>query len=739
MTLELSGKQLGPYKVESLIGRGGMAAVYQAFHPATDRQVAIKVMLPDVATDEVFQRRFEREAKTLAGLQHIHILSVFDYGEQDGVNYLVMPYLPGRTLGDRLEETQMSLADVAATFRQLASALDYAHGRGILHRDLKPDNIMLDASGNALLADFGLTRLLDEARRTDKLTSDSTVIGTPAYMSPEQGQGLELDHRSDLYSLTVVLYEMLTGSVPYQAETPVAVIFKHIQDDLPPLSDIRDDLPPTVEQVLQKGMAKLPEYRYDSATEIADAFEQAIADKAIADPARRVDTVTLPTPKRKRADGELTTTQAASLPPVDDLEHAATTAIDSGEIKPKRGEASRASLINVVAGIMTAVIVVAGIIIIPMRAVEFGAGADFTTVQRVFPAHDETILDIAVSADGTQLITGSTDNTARVWNLESDEMIYELEGHSSDVTHVGIRPDGALYLTSEQAEQDYTWIAATGIRDTVNLGGANVGTAFTRDGALEMGVGRAAMFVVYSRTSAERQERQARFFVDNTIYPEALFDIAASVPNPNTPSTQFTAVDVSPIVTPDGETDDGRERFRYTVVTGDSEGNLIVWHVRRDTAFESVEEIEAAAYGSEQMYRYITVEQAAETNQNRAEGITAIAFAADGQTFAAADEQGDVFVWELASLNTLLNLPDENGAVNDMVYSPDGRLLVAATEEVAVLVYDLESETVIAELFTDAGDPTALAFTPDGRLLAGADDGSVYIWDLSPETMTAGQ
>jgi len=143
MTLELSGKQLGPYKVASLIGRGGMAAVYQAFHPATDRQVAIKVMLPDVATDEVFQRRFEREAKTLAGLQHIHILSVFDYGEQDGVNYLVMPYLPGRTLGDRLEETQMSLADVAATFRQLASALDYAHRQGILHRNVKPAHVLL--------------------------------------------------------------------------------------------------------------------------------------------------------------------------------------------------------------------------------------------------------------------------------------------------------------------------------------------------------------------------------------------------------------------------------------------------------------------------------------------------------------------------------------------------------------------------------------------------------------------
>jgi serine/threonine-protein kinase len=187
---------LGPYQIQGKVGKGGMATVYRAYHPGLDRVVAIKVMLEEFANDPGFLARFDREAKIVARLQHPHILPIFDYGEQDGIPYLVMPYITGGTLKDIIVHKTLSLDEITHLFLQIADALDYAHQQGILHRDIKPSNILIDAHGNALLSDFGLTRLAEHA---SSLTGTS-VVGTPAYMSPEQGRGLPLDARSDLYS-----------------------------------------------------------------------------------------------------------------------------------------------------------------------------------------------------------------------------------------------------------------------------------------------------------------------------------------------------------------------------------------------------------------------------------------------------------------------------------------------------------------------------------------------------------
>lgn len=272
---DLTGQQSGAYQIVAPLGEGGMAAVYKAYQPAVDRYVAIKVLPRQYAADPDFTARFEREAKLLARLQHPHILPIFDYGQANGYTYLVMPFVPSGTLTDLLKGEPLPLLQVRRLMTQIGEALEYAHAHGLIHRDVKPSNVLLDESGNCVLSDFGLARM---AEGSLKLTVTGAVLGTPAYMSPEQGLGQPLDGRSDVYALGVILYEALTGRVPYRAETPVAVIFKHISDPLPPARELNPDIPEPLERVLLKSLAKRPEDRFQSAREMVAALRAAIPE-----------------------------------------------------------------------------------------------------------------------------------------------------------------------------------------------------------------------------------------------------------------------------------------------------------------------------------------------------------------------------------------------------------------------------------------------------------------------------
>src|SRR5258706_4506181 len=233
-----------------------------------------------MVTSEEFVLRFRREAKLLAQLQHPHILSVFDYGEADGYPYIVMPFVQGGTLSELIQKRSLSLADVRRIVTQLGSALSYAHARGMIHRDIKPSNVLIDESNNCLLTDFGFARMVEASI---KITTSGTVMGTPAYMSPEQGAGSQIDQRSDIYSLGIILYEMVTGRVPYEAETPVAVVFKHIQDPLPSARKLNPNLPEALELILLKALAKNPDDRYQTADEFAEAIRKALPENDQAD------------------------------------------------------------------------------------------------------------------------------------------------------------------------------------------------------------------------------------------------------------------------------------------------------------------------------------------------------------------------------------------------------------------------------------------------------------------------
>ena len=259
---------IGRYEIRGELGRGGMATVMRAYDPMFKREVALKVLPREFLHDPAFRARFEREAQVIAALEHSAIVPVYDYGEnaETGQPFIVMRLMPGGTLAENLHGQSMDLNEVARILSRLAPALDFAHSRGVVHRDLKPGNILFDGEGNPYISDFGLAKL---AESNVNLTGTG-LMGTPAYMSPEQARGeREIDGRSDLYALGAIVYQMLTGRQPYEAPTPIAVVLKHVNEPPPSLRAVRPDLPANAETIIHKAMAKDPAARYASAGKLS--------------------------------------------------------------------------------------------------------------------------------------------------------------------------------------------------------------------------------------------------------------------------------------------------------------------------------------------------------------------------------------------------------------------------------------------------------------------------------------
>jgi len=265
-----TGNTIGQFEILEEIGRGGMATVYRARQTNISRVVAIKVLPRALLHDPSFYERFTREVDVIARLEHPHILPIYDFGEFEGTPYIAMRYLGGGSMSQMVRRGLPPVNAVVKPFGQVAQALDYAHQQGIIHRDLKPANILLDENGNAYLSDFGIARVMNS-----NLTG-SAIIGTPAYMSPEQAHGLPLDGRSDIYSLGVVLFELLTGREPYEAETPVALLLKHINEPMPSVRMFRPEVSPEVEEIVFVATAKNPNDRFPSAGDMAQALQEAL-------------------------------------------------------------------------------------------------------------------------------------------------------------------------------------------------------------------------------------------------------------------------------------------------------------------------------------------------------------------------------------------------------------------------------------------------------------------------------
>ncbi|HNC07255.1 MAG TPA: serine/threonine-protein kinase, partial [Anaerolineales bacterium] len=265
-------EKIGRYEIKSELGRGGFATVYRAYDPRFEREVAIKVMPPELLhADPQFRMRFEREEKIIAQLEHPAIVPVYDVGEENGQPYFVMRYMSGGSLSERIKGNKFSPAEAVRILDQVASGLDEAHSKGIVHRDLKPANILFTNRGVPLISDFGIAKF-SQGEASGNMTG-SAIIGTPAYMAPEQASGDNIDGRADIYALGVILYEMVTGKQPYQADTPLGLAIKHITEPVPRILDANPELPTWMEKVISTAMAKDPDERFSTAVELAETIK----------------------------------------------------------------------------------------------------------------------------------------------------------------------------------------------------------------------------------------------------------------------------------------------------------------------------------------------------------------------------------------------------------------------------------------------------------------------------------
>ncbi len=289
--MDLRGKKLGQYELREQLGQGGMAQVYKAFQPGMERFVAVKVMLGHLATDEEFVERFRREARAVGQLRHPHIVNVFDFGIEDKSYYMVMEFIKGENLKAYIGDHPQGLPvdEALRIASQIASALDYAHNAGMIHRDVKPANIMFvdENHRDTVLTDFGIAHILSQPG----LTASGAMVGTPAYLSPDAAYGKTVNERADIYGLGIILYEMLTGRVPYNADTPMAIIMKHVNAPLPSRADFGRDIPESVEAIVLKAMQKNADDRYQSAAEMQAALDAAraqLADTKVSGPTKAV-------------------------------------------------------------------------------------------------------------------------------------------------------------------------------------------------------------------------------------------------------------------------------------------------------------------------------------------------------------------------------------------------------------------------------------------------------------------
>lgn len=726
---ELAGLDIDEYKLVSLIGQGGMSAVYSAYQEELDRNVAIKILSDELAEDPNYIKRFQGEAKMAAALEHPHIVPVYDFGLQNDLSYVAMRLLSS-TLTDKLYATKpMSISDVLMMLEQVAKALDYAHSKGIVHRDVKPSNIMFDDTGIAYLVDFGIAKAMQQAD-TD-LTAEQMVLGTPSYMPPELWRGDAPIGASDQYALAIVVFQILTGQLPFIAETPSSLMYKHLNDAPPRANDYNPNLSQAAADVLRRAMSKHANQRYPLVSNFINALAQAMMS-----PPAKVNTpeakpqspnypASLPTAINQPIVPTSTVpNQVAPRPPSPQAPSRPVSRAmpQQGRRRPQKRpntvmmQVASGGIIGI--GIILILIIVVLLALLYFFSPESSATSDNSNNQEIpvtevveNTASDEPVLinrseptldlgqngpiimpsvnfvgidvdnlrtqqtliaqnpipvrDVVYSPNGQAIAAGLASSIVRLWYVSENRSV-DLTGHVDVVSAIAFNPDGTILASAGRDAEILLWDVASGER---------LGTLSGHAGAI-----RDLAFSPDGTLLASGAE-------DGTLrlWEVSTGQVQRSI---NADPTRVLAVAFSP-------TND-------IVASGGRNGRVRLWDTDNGTNIRDL--------------------------ASHSEEIRSLSFSTDGTLLASSSTDNRIVLWDVAS-GTIAQDMDSGRDVFAVNFNPDGTLLASGDRNNEIRLWDVASGTLENTLSGHIGWVFSVSFSPDGAaLLSSSGDGSVRLW-----------
>jgi len=682
---DLIGTTIERYKILSELGHGGMAVVYRATDTMLDRNVAVKMILTETTNRDKTQkllRRFNREAKTLAGLSHPNIVKVLDYGEHENMPYIVMEYISGGALRKILGRP-IPYAEAAAMLAPIAHALQHAHRKKIVHRDVKPENILINDSNQPMLSDFGILKFVD-VEESQGLTGTGKIVGTPAYMSPEQIRGREVDGRADMYSLGIVFFEMVTGRKPFNANTPIELSMQHLHDPIPKAKQFIRDLPLEVDKVIAKSIAKDPEDRYPNMVAFAQALEKLSGTTARTTTAERRAIKAAEEKQKAEKDRQGKEKQVRELSP--------------------RGYV-----------LIAAIILVLGIPGFIFRQNIVGLVAPSTqTAVPATPTIEPTKPPPSPTAVPQSTNTTQPENTSTpVATLSPKLLRIDNVGQVVQIN----RMDGISVLQMDWIE-DNNWLinAGTNTVSFIDAKQAQVAQKVGLDGGIPLSMAIADKRIYILLNDSIKVIDTETFKVVKTINPISggLISIAAS------PDGSLLALGISDNKTQLINPEDGS-------VVRNLKSNYGGWSVAFSPDSQYI--ISGTSQGILKWKTASGIWQITNGGQNKT--IKSLAFSHDGKTIVGGGE-GFIYFWNVESGELIHKVEeDQYGVVSSLDFSPDDSMVVSGSADGTVRIWDAGSATLLKELLGHSSQIFGICFSPDGENIAsGANEGTILFWGL---------
>lgn len=702
MLQSMIGKTFGRYQIIEELGQGGMAVVYKAVDTVLERNVAIKMILPGQQQSEKFLKRFQREARTLAQLSHSSIVKILDFGEFDGTPYLVMEYIPGGCLSD-LMGRQFSCEEAAAILAPVARALANAHSHKVIHRDVKPANILMNESGQATLSDFGIVKLMD-AEEGQTLTGTGVMVGTPSYMAPEQITGGQIDGRADIYALGVIFFELVTGRKPYIAKTPIEITLKHLNEPVPRPRQFVRDLPAEADQIVMRAMAKAPEDRYPNMDAFAQVLERlSQGPQAVGRVTGKVIEAEKPEKgKTIRQEIHLEATKKKRISPLVIVGAVALVGAVIALLFIFKG--------SLLPGPLTAVAGVPGTSTLPAAA---EVPTNTNTPTQVQPtATTASTATLVPSATAKPSVTPAVENSPTVppvaglvtqGNVDKVAELARLEKIS--VIQVDWSPDGQVIV--DAGSKALTLIDPNTMKNvgTISLGNevpktmvisadSKTVTALLGSSVKTFDLATRKEIRSFSVQGGANSLALAR---DGALIALGMLDNKVLLVNAENGSVTRTLRSNyggwSVAFTPDGQ----------YVAVGTSQGALM-WETASGTWAP-------IASGQDALIKTVT-------------------FSNDGKYLAGGSE-GMIFIWDVATGAEIKKLTGVFGTVNTLDFSPDDHLMVSGSTDKVVHVWDMESYKEIRQLKNHTSVVFSVVFSPLGDyFVSGANEGVIRKWGL---------